>query len=254
MGIAPSKLLLVLPAVIAVAIGMSAAAHSEPAATGPLVGKIIALDPGHNGHNGRHPERINKLVDAGGFKKACDTTGTATDDAKLTESGFNWKVVRLLRRDLEKQGATVVLTRKSDRGVGPCINRRAAIGNKAEADLAISIHADGGPAAGHGFHVIRPGLVKGYTEPIIKPSKVLAVQLRDDLVAAGLSPSTYAGRKGIDRRTDLGGLNLSKVPKVLIELGNMRNAADARSMQDADWRSSVSAAIERAVETYLATH
>ena len=243
-----------MPSVIAVAIGTSVAAHSEPAPSGPLVGKIIALDPGHNGHNGRHPERINKLVNAGGFKKACDTTGTATDNAKLAESAFNWKVARLLRIALEKQGATVVLTRKSDRGVGPCINRRAAIGNKTKADLAVSLHGDGGPANGHGFHVIRPGLVKGYTEPIVKPSKELAVQLRDGLVAAGFSPSTYAGRKGIDRRTDLGGLNLSKVPKVFIELGNMRNAADARSMQDAAWRSSVSAAIEQSIETYLATH
>ncbi|MBJ7347304.1 MAG: N-acetylmuramoyl-L-alanine amidase [Thermoleophilaceae bacterium] len=254
MAIAPLKLLLTLPAVIALAIGVSTVANSEPTATGPLVGKIIALDPGHNGHNGRHPERINKLVEAGGFKKACDTTGTTTNDAKLTESAFNWKVVRLLREDLEKQGATVVLTRKSDRGVGPCINRRAAIGNKAEANLAISLHGDGGPASGHGFHVIRPGLVKGYTEPIVKPSKELAIQLRDDLVAAGFSPSTYLGNEGIDRRTDLGGLNLSKVPKVFIELGNMRNADDARSMQDAAWRHSVTAAIEQSIETYLSTH
>ena len=59
-------------------------------------------------------------------------------------------------------------------GVGPCINRRAAIGNKAKADAAISIHADGGPPRGHGFHVIYPGLVRGYTEPIVSPSRKLA--------------------------------------------------------------------------------
>ena len=46
------------------------------------------------------------------------------------------------------EGATVVLTRTSNTGVGPCVTERAAIGNRARADAAISIHADGGPPGG----------------------------------------------------------------------------------------------------------
>ena len=48
------------------------------------------------------------------------------------------------------------MTRSDNSGWGPCINERAAIGNRADADAAISIHADGGPADGRGFHVIYP--------------------------------------------------------------------------------------------------
>ena len=39
--------------------------------------------------------------------------------------------------------------------------------------------------------------------------------------------STYDGVDGITHRDDLAGLNLTTVPKVLIECGNMRNATDA---------------------------
>jgi N-acetylmuramoyl-L-alanine amidase len=40
--------------------------------------------------------------------------------------------------------------------------------------------------------------------------------------------STYDGHDGINHRDDLAGLNLTRVPLVLIECGNMRNRTDAR--------------------------
>jgi N-acetylmuramoyl-L-alanine amidase len=217
-----------------------------------LAGKTIVIDPGHNGGNAAHPQEINKQVPAGGFMKACDTTGTATNDGALSESAFNWDLSKRLTRLLRRDGATVVLTRHNDRGVGPCINQRAAIGNRAKADVAISLHADGGPAGGHGFHVIRPGLVRGYTGPIVGRSKTLAADVRDRLVRAGLTTSTYIGRNGIDVRTDLGGLNLSKIPKVFLETGNMRNAGDAARLKNKRWREHTAAALREALATYLA--
>ena len=39
--------------------------------------------------------------------------------------------------------------------------------------------------------------------------------------------ATYLGNAGLSERSDLGGLNLSDVPKVFIETGNMRSATDA---------------------------
>jgi N-acetylmuramoyl-L-alanine amidase len=40
-----------------------------------------------------------------------------------------------------------VLTRDAATPWGPCITERAAIGNRAQADVALSIHADGGPTS-----------------------------------------------------------------------------------------------------------
>lgn len=239
--------------VLLIGAGLHAAladSFATPVATAvdqPLAGKTVVIDPGHNGANYAHADQINKQVPAGGFKKACDTTGTATDDGKLTESAFTWDMAKRLRRLLKQAGATVVLTRHNDHGVGPCINRRAAIGNRADADVAISLHADGGPANGYGFHVIRPGVVNGYTEPIVKRSKTLSVDVRDALVDAGLDTSTYLGRRGIDVRTDLGGLNLSTIPKVILETGNMRNSDDAGRLKRKRWRERSAKALREAL-------
>lgn len=227
------------------------AAGSPELAAKPLAGKTVVIDPGHNGGNAAHPDTINKQVPAGGFKKACDTTGTATTDGDLTEHAFNWDLAERLRKLLERDGAKVVLTRENDRDVGPCINRRASIGNRARADVAISLHADGFEGSGRGFHVIHPGTVKGYTEPIVKPSLRLARDVRDALNDAGLKTSTYAGRRGLHRRTDIGGLNLSKIPKVLVEHGNMRDAGDARRLKSRSWRQSTARALRAALTTYL---
>src|ERR1700730_14012922 len=90
----------------------------------PLHGKTIVIDPGHNGANWAHPSEINRFVDAGGFRKACDTTGTSTNNG-YPEAAYNFDVATRLARILRAAGARVVLTRTTDSGVGPCINERA---------------------------------------------------------------------------------------------------------------------------------
>ena len=89
----------------------------------PLAGKTVAVDPGHNGANWSHPREINRLVDAGGFRKACDTTGTSTDDG-YSEAAYTFDVARRLVRILRREGARVVLTRTSNAWCRP-LHRRA---------------------------------------------------------------------------------------------------------------------------------
>jgi N-acetylmuramoyl-L-alanine amidase len=209
----------------------------------PLHGKTVVIDPGHNGANWSHPAEINRLVDAGGFRKACDTTGTSTNGG-YTEAAYNLDVALRLARILRRDGASVVLTRTSNDGVGPCIDERAAIGNRAHADAAISIHADGGPSGGRGFHVIY--------KPNAPESRRLALAVRQAFAAGtGESYSTYTGRDGLDVRTDLGGLNRSTVPKVLIETANMRNADDARRLHAPAYRQREAAALAHGLERFL---
>jgi len=217
----------------------------------PLHGATIAIDHGHNGRNWAHPTEINRLVDAGTLHKACDTTGTATDDG-YSEAAYNLDVARRLARILRAQGARVVLTRTTNDGWGPCITTRAAIGNRAHADVAISIHADGGPPSGRGFHVIYPTSVTGLTDDIASASKRLALDVRTAFASGTGEPvSTYAGRDGLDVRSDLGGLNLSDVPKVLVETGNMRNAIDAARLESAVYRQREARALASGLERFL---
>jgi N-acetylmuramoyl-L-alanine amidase len=64
-------------------------------------------------------------------------------------------------------GAHVVMTRSSNTGIGPCITERAAIGNRAHSDAAISIHADGGPPDGSGFAILIPAPIPSRADQAI---------------------------------------------------------------------------------------
>jgi N-acetylmuramoyl-L-alanine amidase len=184
-------------------------------------------------------------------KKACDTTGTATNDG-YSEAAFTWDVSTRLAKLLRARGATVKLTRDGNDGVGPCITQRAAIGNKAKADAAISIHADGAPTAGHGFHIIMPQKINGPVDPVVGDSKRLGIDVRNAFhTGTGLPYSTYVGTNALNFRNDLGGLNLSTVPKIFIECGNMRNAGDAAKFKNDRFRQRIAAALDKGLENYL---
>ncbi len=223
-----------------------------PALALALAGRVITIDPGHNGGNFTHPQEIGRLVNDGNGEKECDTTGTAAPDG-YRETDFNWSVAVRLHALLVAQGARVVMTRQSNAGIGPCITERAAIGNRAHSAAAISIHADGGPTSGSGFAILIPAPIPGGgDQAIVAPSRRLALALRPALERAGLHPSTYDGVDGLAPRTDLGGLNLSRVPKVFVEVANMQNRADEAPMERASFREGVARALLAGLDRFLA--
>ena len=249
-----SLLLLVLVAlVLAPAAGTSAYVAPEGSASSLLAGRTIVLDPGHQLGNHNFPRKVGRLVPAGGFRKPCNTTGTSTR-AGFPEATFTWRVAKLLRSRLERLGARVLLTRHGNRQDrwGPCVNARGRLGNRV-ADLRLSIHGDGSRVRGaRGFHVIAPTDRRPWTHDIHDASARLARQARMSLRAAGLPVANYtAGRRGLVFRSDLGTLNLSNIPAVMVELGNMRNVRDAHRMTSHRGRTAYARALASAVRTYL---
>ncbi|NBM19444.1 N-acetylmuramoyl-L-alanine amidase [Streptomyces sp. GC420] len=236
----------------------SSASADEPGGApgrGPLSGRTIVIDPGHNPGNFKHGAEIGELVDIGTNRKECDTTGTATN-AGYREAEFTLDVARRIRTLLKEQGATVVLTQDGDRAWGPCIDERARIGNEKKADAVVSVHADGSAAGNRGFHVILPAEVKSGaadTSAIVGPSRDLGERIAGRFVrATGTAPSNYVGKgTGLVVRDDLGGLNLSTVPKVFVECGNMRDAKDAALLTDAKWRQKAAQGIADGIAGHL---
>ncbi|HEX3222711.1 MAG TPA: N-acetylmuramoyl-L-alanine amidase [Nocardioides sp.] len=221
---------------------------------GPLTGRTVVIDPGHQLGNHNYPRKISRLVPAGGFEKPCNTTGTATNGG-YPEATLVWHVSRLLKSRLEALGADVRMTRHSNRQDrwGPCVDVRGRAGNKLPADLKISVHGDGSYTAGaHGFHVIAPTDRKPWTHDIYRSSRRLALDTRAALREVGLPVANYtAGGDGLDFRADLGTLNLSDVPTVMVELGNMRNPTDARPMTSRAGRATYAKGLARAVRHFL---
>lgn len=225
-------------------------ARFAPTHTGILDGKVVMVDPGHNGGNSAAASIISRLIWNGREAEACNTTGTQTYSG-YTEAQFNWNVARYLTADLRAEGATVVLTRTSNTGVGPCVTRRAVIGNAAHADAAVSIHADGGPPGGRGFAILEP-VADGPNNAIISPSATLGADLRDAFAARTGEPvSSYDGINGLQPRDDLAGTNLSTVPMVFIECANMRNTTDATLITTASWQATAAQAIAAGLTSYL---
>jgi N-acetylmuramoyl-L-alanine amidase len=218
----------------------------QASAAADLAGKVIVLDPGH-GAAADGP--LTRQVPTGrGGTKDCQTTGTATD-AGFPEHTFTWDVALLVQDMLTQRGAATTMSRADDTGPAPCVDQRAAAANAAHPDAIVSIHGDGGPTSGHGFHV-------NYSAPPLGPSQdgpsiALANAMRDALVSSGLSESTYIGSGGLYGRADLAGLNLAEYPAVLVELGNMRNADDAARMTTDQGRAVYAAAVVRGITAYL---
>ncbi|HLX50298.1 MAG TPA: N-acetylmuramoyl-L-alanine amidase [Streptosporangiaceae bacterium] len=216
----------------------------------PLAGKVIGIDPGHNGGNGADPGYINQPIWNGRETETCDTTGTETD-AGYTEAQFNFDVALYLRADLVSAGARVVMTRTSNDGVGPCVNTRAQILNNAHPDVAIDIHADGGPAWGRGFTVLEP-VADGPNNQVIGSSELFGSDVKQEMLRDTPMPvSNYYGTGGVQFRDDLAGLNLATEPKILIESGNMRNAVDAGLLTSAAFQKQLARAFAAAITLFL---
>jgi len=216
----------------------------------PLAGITVGIDPGHNGRNGTDPSFINHLIWNGRESETCDTTGTQTASG-YTEARFNFNVARYLRAALLADGARVVMTRANNRGVGPCVDRRAQILNQSGARVAIDIHADGGPPGGRGFTVLEP-VADGPNDHVIRSSERFGSDVRAAILARTSMPvSDYYGSNGIQFRNDLAGLNLTTVPKVLIESGNMVNATDAALLTSPRFQRQLAAALLAAILAFL---
>ena len=216
----------------------------------PLAGKIVGIDPGHNGHNYTDPAYLNHQIWNGRESEACDTTGTETDSG-YTEALFNFQVASFLRTDLIRDGASVVMTRMTNDGVGPCVTSRAQIINDGHANVAVDIHADGGPVSGRGFAILEP-VADGPNDAVITSSGQFGADVRQAFLSGTSMPvSTYDGVNGIAQRDDLAGLNLTTMPKVLIECGNMRNATDAALLTSAAFQEQIARALEAAIIRFL---
>jgi len=223
---------------------------ASPAPELSLAGKVVGIDPGHNGRNFTDPAFLDHQIWNGRGYENCNTTGTQTASG-YTEATFNFNVATYLAADLRAQGARTVLTRHNNHGIGPCVNQRAAIIDHSGADVAIDIHADGGPAWGRGFTVLEP-VADGPNDKVIAASLSFGRYVHRAFIAdTPLRPSDYYGHDGYIFRNNLAGLNLTTVPEVLIECGNMPNSADAALLTSASVQQEIARALEAAIVRFL---
>lgn len=211
---------------------------SSALAQAQLKGKVICIDPGH-------PSEV----------------GRGTRGKKLTEIDVVWSMALMVRTRLEKMGAKVVLTKGSlDQMVRN--KDRAAVANKAKADLMLRLHCDA--AAGSGFATYYP-TKQGKSQGVTGPSPALLKRLKP--IATRFHAALGEGLKGhlpdhglkSDTKTLIGsrqgaltGSVFSKVPVVLVELVVLTNPKDEAFVASSRGQRIYADALARAVVAAVA--
>lgn len=185
-------------------------------ATHPLSGIKILLDPGHGSKN-----------DLG----SVGPTGYPEKDATLVTS-------KLLRDQLLKRGATVVMTREGDDDLYP--QDRVDIINKTEPDLALSLHYNALPDNGDALNTRGIGAFWYHAQ-----SHGLAVFLHDYLVQKLGRPSygVFWNNLALTRPT--------VAPAVLLELGFMINPTEFEWITNPQAQKKLAKALAEGLEDWL---
>lgn len=231
-------------------------AHDKPStggvrfpatASGPLDGRVIVVDPGHNGLWDTSVNAKRVLMYGAGWRP-CQNAGTARDK-QVTESAIVWDIAQRLTTLLRQQGATVIMTRPDDDGTGPCNNERADIANRNAATMLFSLHVDGSNLPGlRGYHVIWSNNMLG--GPAVQDaSHELARRFVGEMAQHSQLPVTTAAKdaEGLplnEINKELGVLNgVGTGPAILAEFGNIWNDADLAILTSDNGKQDLAAAL-----------
>lgn len=189
----------------------------------PLMGKIIYIDPGHGG------------VDPGSIYK------------DIYEKDINLKICLKLQSFLEKEGATVYLTRDGDYDLSSPkalyrkksdLNNRVKIINSSKADLYISIHLNStNSKTWYGAQVFFDDVNKENKKIAEIMQKHLQADLDTDRQVEEIS-TMLLNRKVI-------------IPGVLIEVGFLSNGNERYLLRKEDYQNKISKSITKGVIEYF---
>lgn len=207
--------------VSASATGMTLNLIKPAVGNGKLAGKVVVVDAGHGGYD----------------------SGAQSTDKKVMEKTLALSMALKLSNLLVAEGATVILTRKTD--VYLTVRERPELANKSNADLFISVHANSNKVAGS-----RSGSMTFYhkASPV---GKVLADCIQCEVAKLKPHPSLGARSDGTLYKEGLGVLRLSKMPAVLLEVGFLNHATDKKTMLDSSFQENYMKAVVRGLKVYL---
>lgn len=203
---------------------------------------VVVIDPGHQARSDSRPEPIGPGSKTTKPRVTGGTTGVSTG---VPEYEVVLQVSNNLRQVLESEGVKVIMTRSTN-DVSLSNAERAAIANKAKADLFVRVHADGSPDSSRsGISVLYPAKSK-WTAAFAADSKVAAGMVLRNVIAL-----TSAVDLGLSPRSDLAGFNHSEVPCLLVETGFMSNRVEDRLLVSPHYQDRLARGIADGVIEYL---
>ncbi len=213
-------------------------------APNPRKNIIIAIDPGHQGPNvdmsAKEPNAPGSSV-----MKTKATSGTTGKFTGVGEYQLNLDISLKLRDVLEDLGYRVIMTRE-DNDTAISNAERATFANDNGADISIRIHANGSDnPSNSGALTMTSSPTNQYVGDCYEDSHRLAKAVIDEYCNA-----TGMANLGITETDTMTGINWSKIPVIILEMGFMTNEHDDRIMQDSAYQNKMVEGIVAGVEAY----
>jgi len=200
----------------------------------PLSGLTVVIDAGHQENP---PEGKESYMPWDESKtKAKNTHGTTGQFTGIEEYVVNLEIALKVRDTLQKQGATVVMTR-DNHGTSLSNQERAGIANNSNAQIAISIHCNGSdnPNVSGAESYTRD---KGDGTAEYKARSASDLALSQSLINS-VCASTGAKNRGAKLSDAHTGINYSKIPFIILECGFMSNESEDRLLSTADYQQKI---------------
>jgi N-acetylmuramoyl-L-alanine amidase len=192
-------------------------------AQGKLSEKHIVIDPGHGGTS----------KGAVGRDK----------DSVVYEKDINLAIAQRVKALLQKEKATVTMTREDDSTVD--LYARPQLANEKGADFFISIHCDSTP---------KPNSASGtttYYHASDPDGRALAQAIQKHLAAVTGLPNRGAQTDTAIYQSGFAVLRRSEMPAVLIEVAYINNDKDRAKLKDPEFQQKVAEAIVAGLKAYI---
>lgn len=220
------------------------AAGEQKAATG--AGHIVGIDPGHQGP---HVDMSATEPNGPGSTemKAKATSGTSGAYSGLGEYQLNLDVSLKLQEILQGRGYQVVMTR-TDNDTAISNAERALLAADSGAEIYVRIHANGSDDHGtQGALSMCPSQDNPYVPELYSDSLRLSQQILDAYCAA-----TGFEDRGVQFNDNMTGINWSRVPVTILEMGFMTNEHDDLAMAEAVFQQTMAEGIADGIDAYFA--
>lgn len=204
---------------------------------------LIVIDAGHQAKQDSGVEPIGPGATETKKKVSSGTRGSETG---LYEYKLNLIVALKLQNVLENEGYQVIMTRTTN-NVDISNAKRAQIANDANADVLIRLHANGSENSSvNGVMTICNTKSNPYNSDIYNQSRKLS-----ELILSGILNTTNANSKGVWETDTMTGINWSKVPTTIVEMGYMTNEKEDKLLATEEYQSKIVQGISHAINQYF---
>lgn len=176
---------------------------------------LVVIDAGHQMKGDHHLEPIGPGAKT---KKKKVSYGTAGKYSKMSEYELTLILAKKLEKVLLDRGYDVIMVR-TENDVNISNSQRAKIANKAKADAFIRIHANSSKNTRvYGAETICMSPKNPFNKELYSQSRKLS-----EAVIKELAKTAGCKNRGVKEMDNMSGINWSKVPVTIVEVGYMSN-------------------------------